>query len=201
MTSDADRWDSRYRDATPPELVAVHPLLPTAATHAVPGGKASDIACGWGDAGLWLSQRGFEVNCFDVSSVALESVQQRAVDRGVTISVEVHDTKTDGTPAGPWDLMWCAHYLDRDMLSEIGAHLAEQGIAAIAVATMTNLERHERPSARFLLEPNELLELALAEHSTLEVLHFDEAWRESGVHEAWLIVRRATNDPRRAIAG
>lgn len=190
MTTDADRWDERYSNASPPDTLTIHPLLVEAIGYATPAGLAGDIACGWGDAGLHLAGSDFDVTCFDVSTVALDAVERRAAGLGVAVSTANHDTTTDGTPVGPWDILWCAHYLDRDFLAGLGGQLSDQGIAAIAIATKINRERHERPSARFLLDPNELVALVTSGQPALEVLHFDEAWRANDVHEAWLIVRK-----------
>ena len=190
MNTDSDRWDERYSNASPPDTLTVHPLLVEAIGHATPTGRAADVACGWGDAGLHLARSGFDVTCFDVSTVALDAVERRAIELDVAVSTASHDTTTDGAPAGPWDILWCAHYLDREFLGGLGSQLRDGGIAAIAIATKTNRERHERPSARFLLDPNELLALVTDGQPALEVLRFDEEWRANDVHEAWLIVRK-----------
>ena len=190
MNTDSDRWDERYSNASPPDTLTVHPLLVEAIGHATPTGRAADVACGWGDAGLHLARSGFDVTCFDVSTVALDAVERRAIELDVAVATASHDTTTDGAPAGPWDILWCAHYLDREFLGGLGSQLRDGGIAAIAIATKTNRERHERPSARFLLDPNELLALVTDGQPALEVLRFDEEWRANDVHEAWLIVRK-----------
>lgn len=189
MTTDAQRWNARYADGTPPDEISPHPVVVDALTtsgFAAPG-RAGDIACGWGDAALWCAQQGFETTSFDVSSIALDAVAQRAEDAGLSISTAVHDTTIDGVPAGPWDFLCCVHYLDRTMLQSLTTQLRPGGIAAVAIATKANLERHVRPSARFLLDPGELADLVAPEDSGIEILRADEAWRDNGVHEAWLI--------------
>jgi len=55
--------------------------------------------------------------------------------------------------------------------------------------TTTNLERHERPSSRFLLDPGELPDLV----PDLEVVEFTEAWRSNNAHEAWLVATAPTD--------
>ncbi len=51
---------------------------------------------------------------------------------------------------------------------------------------MTNLERHAKPPAEFLVEENELRTLATG----LDVVHYGESWRSDGRHEALLVARR-----------
>lgn len=187
--ADAERWDERYRSAlpgqqlSPPGVVAVHLAdLPR-------GAKVLDAACGMGDAGLWLAERGAESTFADVSAVALDLVDERAKAYDLTVETNRTDLELD-TPTGPWDAIVCVHYLDRAMLGRLAQQLDSNGRLVVAIATVTNLERHDRPSARFLLDRGELAQLVPG----TSVLHFDEAWRANGVHEAWGVFRRADTD-------
>jgi len=192
MTSDSERWDARYEQATPPTTLRPHPIVIAATASISAPGKAADIACGWGDGGLFLADRGMDVTFFDISAVALQQVQNRVAQRGNNATTVVYDTAMSGAPAGPWDFITCVHYLDRPMLGQIANELAPGGVLAVAIATQINLERHQRPSARFLLEPGELHDLVLADSSDVAVNASNEAWRDSGVHEAWLIAQRGS---------
>ena len=147
------------------------------------GHSTLDVACGWGDAGLYLATRGATAVLTDISTVALAAVTQRATALGVEAKTLALDLENEPVPDGPWDAITCVHYLDRALLPRLGAAIAPGGRLVCAIATTTNLERHERPSARFLLELGELPTLV----PDLEVIHFSEDWRASGVHEAWLV--------------
>lgn len=188
MESDADRWDMRYRAATVPTQLHPHPLVQMVAaeTSTWRDLRCLDVACGLADDAIYLAQHGAAVTGIDVSAVALELVERRSGHHDVAVATRLVDTKSDPFPLGPWDLITCLHYLDRELLATIGDHLAPAGRIAVAIATRTNLERHDRPSARFLLEPGELATLI---PNSLQIEHEDEAWRESGTHEAWLIAR------------
>ena len=187
--SDAERWDERYRAATAPSAVSPHPIVDLAVEllGGVPA-RMLDVACGFGNDGLSMAQRGSDVCLADVSSVALEHVRQRAHDLDVRVQTEVLDTANDDLPVGPWEMVSCIRYLDRDLLGRIGEVLSPGGVVVVAIATTTNLERHERPSARFLVSPDELS--TLLDGANLDVVHHDEAWRANGAHEAWVIARR-----------
>jgi len=148
-----------------------------------------DIACGFGQDGLSLAQTGAAVHFLDVSPVVLAHVEARATALGLDVETTAFDTTADSLPPGPWDLVSCVHYLDRDLLTRIGSVVAPNGRVAVAIATTTNLERHERPSQRFLLDPEELPHL-IEQDGTLKVVHFDEAWRANGAHEAWVVAAR-----------
>jgi tellurite methyltransferase len=186
--SDADRWNDRYSNAvapnsiTPPEIVASQ----LASLH--PGARALDVACGWGDAGLFLAALGATVTLVDVSSEAIATVQARVLETGGRIETVVSDLTSEPVPNGPWDAITCVHYLDRGLLPRLGHTLSKGGLLVVAVATTTNLERHDRPSSRFLLEPNELPTLV----PDLKTIHHSETWRANGSHEAWLVASPAS---------
>jgi hypothetical protein len=68
----------------------------------------------------------------------------------------------------------CFHYLDRSLFAAFPEVLATGGWLVCEIATLRNLERHARPSRRFLLEENELFELV----GPLEIVYRDEGWHE-----------------------
>ncbi len=183
---DADRWNARYAGAVRPTAIDPHELLSSPFGRVSPGMTVLDVASGWGDSGLHLAQQGATATFVDVSAVVLEAVEERAQELGLEVSTIAIDLSTAEVPAGPWDLITCFHYLDRDLLPRLVAALAPGGRLLCAIATVTNLERHERPSARFLLENGELASLV----PEAEMVHFSEDWRANGVYEAWLVAEK-----------
>lgn len=102
---DRERWDARYaagdeaRDAgsvgPPARLVAWADLLPT-------GGPALELACGTGDAAVWLAGRGLDVHGVDVSPVAVARATARAAAAGVADRCRFTVWDLDaGLPPGP----------------------------------------------------------------------------------------------------
>lgn len=198
MSNAAERWDEKYRAASDvavparprAAVVDLADLLPTS-------GTAIDVAGGRGNTALWLAERGFDVVLCEVSAVALEQAQAIAVDRGLQLGTELRDVEADGIE-GRWDLIVMTYFLNRPLLHGLGAHLNVGGVALFVQPTVTNLERNERPSRRFLLADGEIHELA-AEMTrqaelggvVLETLHAGEAWRD-GTHEARLVVSRSS---------
>ena len=59
-------------------------------------------------------------------------------------------------------------------------------IGLVMVATVTNLERHDRPARPFVLEHDELGQLV----PSLSIRHHSETWRPNGRHEAHLVACR-----------
>ena len=64
--------------------------------------------------------------------------------------------------------------------------LARGGLLLYVHSTMRNLERHDRPSKRFLLAEGEL---RTAFAGALEIVSYDEGWLDGGRHEARLLAR------------
>lgn len=148
--------------------------------------RVADLACGWGDNGLWLASQGHDVTLIDVSRVALDAAAERAEALGVEVDTVVADLAAEAPP-GPWDLAIVAHYLERPLLGSIHRSVAVGGRLACVIATETTLERHERPGRRFVLDRGELPSLI---GSPWEIERFDEDWRPNDAHEAWLVARR-----------
>ncbi len=148
-----------------------------------------DVACGFGGDGLVMAQRGVKVRFLDVSAIALDHVKAQADTLGLDIQTQLFDTTTEALPVGQWGLISCVHYLDRELLRHLGSRLGPNGRVAVAIATVSNLERHARPPARFLVEPGELPDLLTAHHQ-LRIVHHSEAWRTNDAHEAWVIAER-----------
>lgn len=180
MMSDQQRWNDRYDDAIASATVSPPNALLEMAQFLPSSGKAVDLAGGLGDAALWLAQRGLDSTLVEVSDVACTVAAERAQLSELELTAVHHDLAAEGIPGDDWDVITCFHYLDRPVLRSISDSLRPGGIALVGIATITNLERHERPSARFLLDPNELPELL----DGLEVIMHTEDWSPWGYHEA-----------------
>lgn len=214
---DRAKWNERYRrragaerrseggggDPTaedvvpPPALVRLARFLPGA-------GRAIDLAGGRGDGALFLARRGLAATVVDISDVALAQAAERAAAMGLAVETvnadlgsadlaTVLDLAAGSGP--PPAVITCFRYLQRRLLASVGRDLPPGSRFIVAVATTANLERHARPSARFLLEPCELDELVVAGHRDLQVLHRSEGWTPTGHHEAELVVRRGRRAP------
>ncbi|MCU0272172.1 MAG: class I SAM-dependent methyltransferase [Acidimicrobiales bacterium] len=184
---DRELWNDRYRgraaaDGAPSDFVAsLDDVLPSA-------GRALDVAGGAGADAVLLAERGLTVTLLDVSDEALRLARDRATAHGVTLSTVRLDLEAEPPPPGPWDVILVRHYLQRPLLPRLGDLLAPGGLLCVCIATRRNLERHPRPSARFLLEPGELPGLV----PDLEIVRWVEDWTDEspdGRHEGRLVAR------------
>jgi SAM-dependent methyltransferase len=186
MMPEADRtkWDARHRaegGSSEPSryLASLDALLPRA-------GRALDVAGGAGRNAIWLARRGLAVTLVDISPVGLAIAGARAREAGVEIVTHAMDLAREPLPAGPWDVILQSHYLERALFAQFPAALAPGGMLVVEHPTRSNLLRHEKPSAVFLLEDGELPRLCAG----LVIEQYEEGWNEAGRHEARLIARR-----------
>jgi tellurite methyltransferase len=184
--SDQERWDERYRArgavARPHSAFLEH-----AAPHLPAQGAALDVAGGDGRNALWLAARGLDVTVCDVSPLALAHAEALARERDLILNTARVDLESDPLPAGRYALVLCVHYLQRSLFPAMVEALAPGGVLLFCQPTRRNLERHEKPSQRFLLEEGELPSLL---PPLLEVVELQEGWLSEGRHEARVIARR-----------
>jgi 2-polyprenyl-3-methyl-5-hydroxy-6-metoxy-1,4-benzoquinol methylase len=182
---DRTKWDAKYAsvDAAPTKpsqlLTELADMLPAS-------GSALDIAGGAGRNAIWLAQQGLDVTIADISRVGLEIAQQRAATAKVALQTVLLDVDSDPLPNGPWDVILCTHFLHRPLFAIFPKLLKPNGLLVVIHPTATNLERHEKPPARFLLQDGELPTLVTG----LEILHYEEGWLAEGRHDAVLVARQ-----------
>ncbi|NOY93150.1 MAG: class I SAM-dependent methyltransferase [Deltaproteobacteria bacterium] len=181
-----ETWDARYAagrfDPTGPPgwLEELGEELPSE-------GVALDLAAGAGRVSIWLARRGLSVEAVDISPVGLALAREAASDEGVNIKTRVADLSSEQLPEGPYRLIACFHYRQPGLLHRLVDTLTPGGVLLGEVATVKNLERHPRPSRRWLVEPNELLR----EARDLDVVYYREAWL-GGRHLARIVARAAS---------
>lgn len=178
-------WNTRYRERTAPMEPAAFVNVELAPLLEGPG-RALDVAGGAGRHAIWLAGRGWDTTMVDSSEVAIEIAEARAAAAGVDVDFVHADLTTAGLPAGPWDLVLIVHYLQRDLLPTVIDRLSPGGILAVSVATVRNLERHERPGQPFVLDVGEAPSLVAG----LEIVHYGEGWSVEDRHEARIIARK-----------
>ncbi len=158
--------------------------------HIPHDGTAVDIGGGVGHNALWLARRGLEVTLADISDVALDQAMATARDQGLELECMQRDLEAEGLPHGRlWDVALMHLYHPRELLRELPTHIEPGGVLLFSQPTVLNLERHDRPSRRFLVEPGELRSVADT-MTDMEVLELSEEWRTSDRHDAWLVARR-----------
>jgi len=176
-----DKWDRIWTERG--HAVSGHAaFLDRIADRLPTRGRALDLAGGAGRNATWLAARGFDVTVCDRSAV------------GLTLAAEAghktlqRDVEAEGPPEGPWDLVLIHHFLWRPVFD-----LLDTDWLIFVQPTTINLERHPRPSERFLLRPGEVVELLAGQ----TVVHLEEGWGAEGRHEARVVARTPPEEPKR----
>jgi tellurite methyltransferase len=151
------RWDEKYSSEEYLHGRRASALLEEHASFLPKSGRALDIAAGEGQNSVFLAQLGLEVEAIDISTVGLRKAQKLAETHGVSIKVRLWDVKRSSIPEGPFDVILCIHYLQRDLAPRIWESLAPEGVLLMELATLENLKLHKKPPRDQLLERNELL--------------------------------------------
>jgi len=169
--ADRLRWNQRYsrEGAIEPDVPA---WLLELSQDLPQQGQALDIAAGSGRISLWLARRGLDVLAVDISSVGLELARRAAEAEGLAIETLIRDLEAEPLPDGPFDVITCFHFRQRDLFPSIGERLRPGGVFIGEVATVPNLERHTSPSLRYLAGPGELKR----DCQPLEIVYYREGW-------------------------
>jgi len=136
-----------------------------------------------------MAAAGLAVTLVDVSDVALGLARTDAELLDLTVETLHLDLENEGLPDGNWDVIVVHHFLERGVFADLPGRLNPGGVLIVAQPTMRNLERHQRPSRRYLLEVGELAEI-VAQWETMEVITLEEGWTPEGRHETRLRARR-----------
>ncbi len=171
--SDRIKWDQRFAqsseiDLSPPNwLKEVEASLPQQ-------GYALDIAAGAGRLAIWLAVRGLDVLAVDISRAGLELARRGAAAKGLQIETLSEDLEAEPLPEGPFDVITCFNYRQRDLFPFIREGLKVGGFFLAEVATIPNLERHAHPSLKYLAERGELRQ----DCEPLEIIYYLEGWSD-----------------------
>ncbi len=163
--SDKTRWDERYINRPYPiEVVKIvedfYPL--------VQGKDTLEIACGKGRNARFLAAQGFKIDAYDISSVAIKTLQGLE-----NINAKEIDLDDINLGKDQYDLIVCTYYLDRSLFPKIYESLKEGGIFIFETYVYHEENENAPSQKRFLLQEGELV----TQFNTLyEILHLQEKW-------------------------
>ncbi len=164
---DKERWDEKWQNHPMPDepikLVSDYASL-------APGVQALDIACGMGRHSRYLASKGFEVDALDISSVAIEQLQNIP-----HIHAKEVDFDTYTLPKERYDLIVCTYFLERRLFPQMIDALKPNGI--ILMETFLYHPDNERITSNpaFLLNEGEL---EATFNASCELLQLPEFWDE-----------------------
>jgi tellurite methyltransferase len=141
------------------------------------GARALDLACGAGRNAVWLAERGWTVDAWDLSDVALSILVREREERaahGFPLPIDVRETDLDGAaiPPATYDLVLNMLFLDRRLWPQMAAALRPGGLLAFETFVDLPGGRRSEVGPDHLLQPGELR--AAFEALGLETLVSDE---------------------------
>jgi tellurite methyltransferase len=187
--SDRERWDRKYAAGEGPAHFEPRRLL-TEYRHLLTGGRALDVACGFGGTALYLASLGYRVDAVDVSSVGLGEAQAEAQRRNLHINFVQANLAAWPALSSRYDLIVVFYYLNRDLVPRLAAGLRPGGLLFHATRNTRYLSIRSDFDPAFLLELGELARLA--ENAGLEVLHCTDG-TPGEAHVSQLIARQPHN--------
>jgi tellurite methyltransferase len=153
---DKEKWDAKYSDDDRISLKVPSEWLTTHTGLLSGKGKALDIAAGEGRNSVFAASLGYEVDCMDISEVALSKARALANEKNVKITTLSADLDNSPLPKNEYDLVLCFNFLERNLLPEIQNTLKTGGILLYETFTVDYL-KYSSFKRQWVLEHNELL--------------------------------------------
>jgi tellurite methyltransferase len=151
--------------------------------------KALDVAMGRGRHALLLARHGFHTFGVDANCDAVRDAVQTAARERLVVRGWCADLTASPLPAGCFDLVVVARYLQRDLFDSLKASLTPRGCIVYETFTVAQLAHGVGPkSPSHLLRPGELQSL----FADWDVLFYEEVEEPEAV--ARLVAHRALSD-------
>lgn len=160
-----ERWNERYDEASfepfpaaASEWLVEHDAILRELRGTGGERRALDVACGDGRNARRLAELGYAVDAVDVSDVAIGRLRAAAAEMGLEVCGQVLDLEHDPLPAGPYDVVVCMNYLQRDLFGALRDALAPAGLLLCETFARAHVEELGRTfNPAYVLERNELL--------------------------------------------
>lgn len=151
-SSDADRWNQRYRESRNPTFEQPRPFLVENAHFLPRQGLAIDLAMGLGGNAGFLLELGLHVVGVDISAIAANLAKRRLPH----LMAVVADLNHFYLLPDRFDLITNFYYLQRDLWPAIQAALRPGGVLVYETLTLDMQESHPEINPQYLLQPREL---------------------------------------------
>ena len=174
------------RDLRPAKLLVDHVNLFLQGTLS---GPILDLACGNGDNGIFLAQRGCQVTCCDISSESLGHAEKLAEVNNARVKIWQVDLEKDGVnplPKSAYGAILVFRYLHRPLLECIKKALKNGGLLIYETFTADQPKFGKPRNPDFLLNSGELLKT----YGDWEVIHYFEGIRENPTRAVAQIICR-----------
>ncbi len=169
MSEMSEKWDARYRDREASDAVACSALSNN--IHLLPGeGLALDLASGLGGNAQYMARQGLKTQAWDISTIAVEKLNQLARREGLPLQAECIDIETAPLPTKRFDVIVISYFLNRERMPDYLELLNPGGILFYQTFTREQVDPSGPTNPAFRLARNELLHLT----GSLELLFYRE---------------------------
>lgn len=170
---DRVRWDAIFKQQVTRPFPAPDPLL-LDYTPPVPPQRerrALDLACGFGQNGLWLAEQGYVTDLMDISRVALSRARQEMGIRNLrNVNILQVDMDDIDIEEETYHLICLFRYLKRSFMRKLRGAVIPGGRVIYETYNLHYLEQVPDFNADFLIEPGELP----AMFEGWKIVHHDE---------------------------
>jgi len=163
------KWDSIYAEqgVTSPNVAHVVRqfayLLPNT-------GAALDIACGLGGNAIYFAQHGLIAHAWDISSQAIEKLNQHCDENKLSINTKVRDVVAKPPEENSFDVISVSFFLERSSAAELINALKPNGLLFYQTFIDEKVSANGPNNPSYRLQQNELLKM----FSALHVLVYQE---------------------------
>ena len=120
-------------------------------------GAALDLACGRGANALLLAEHGLTVSAWDISSAALEHLDQDANKNNLVLASECRDVTLKPPLPDTFDVIIVSRFLERKLVPDIRAAIKSHGLIFYQTFIVDKTDNTGPNNPDYLLAQNELL--------------------------------------------
>ena len=157
-TQTKHKWDKNYQSCTNEFPLPAKVLLDN--QHLLPKeGSALDLACGRGANAICLAENSLTTSAWDISSVALEHVSNKAKEKNLHINTEVRDICQKPPAPDSFDIIVVSNFLERAIINDIKNSIKPNGLIFYQTFILDKINETGPSNPDYLLKENELLNL------------------------------------------
>lgn len=171
------KWDRKHTDRLHHNKQSTPNIRLKYLTPYLTGGSAVDFACGLGENSLFLAKLNFNVQAFDISSIAVNYLTEQVKKHNLPVQALVADLtqwKELDLLESSIDLVVITYYLDRQIFPFIKSMIKENGYFFMETFYLSRDNMQNNVSDQYKLHPNELLK----EFASWHILYYEEHEQE-----------------------
>ena len=156
MTSDRERWETKYAGRPIDTGIHADALLTAYASRLPADGYALDVAAGTCDNACFLAQRGYDAFAVDISHSGLVLCLAKARANGLHVFPFVADLTSYPLPIDCFAVVTVTRYLERELLPRLRASVRPGGWVFYRTFNRRHLREHPGFPDQYVLREGEL---------------------------------------------